>query len=264
MRAAAALAIAALLLPGAAGAQTAAPSLNAIALGTNVRALFARFGIPSVTTTNVGQIWTWTLADGTSVRVTTGDDGIVQIADVTAKNGSHTALTLVNGTRALTFGAPPTANDIGLSVEHAISGNLPDTGAPAQYWEYALPASQELVLAYAGADGPLHEALLGERDALALAGFFPDTLVNTYKAPLLIELGSADYSGNATGSVFSRIAVAADGSVASATVFVTSGDADLDEIALTIAKGSSFEPASRNGTSAPSIYFRREDFTRGK
>lgn len=263
MRVAAALFVA-LLLPGAAYAQTAAPSLDAIAPGTNVRALFARFGIPAVTTTNVGQIWTWTLADGASVRVTSDDDGVVQIADVTAKSGSRATLTLAGGTYALAFGAPPSANGVGISVEHAISGSLPDTGAPAQYWEYALPAARELVLAYAGAAGPLREALLGDRSALALAGFFPDTPVNAYKAPLLIELGSADYSGSATGSVFSRIRVAADGSVTDAAVFVSSGDARLDEIALAIARGSNFEPATRDGGAVPSVYFRREDFTRGK
>lgn len=264
MRAAAALAVAALLLPGTAGAQTAAPSLDGIAVGANVRALFARYGIPSVTTTDVGHIWTWTLANGTSIRVTSNDDGIAQIADVTAKSGLHAPLAIAGSTHALAFGAPSSANDVGVPLEHAISGSLPDTGAPAHYWEYALPASQELVLAYAGAGGPLHEALLGNRDALALAGFFPDTPVNAYKAPLLIELGSADYSGTATGTVFSRIAVAADGSVADATIFVSSGNARLDEIALTIAKGSSFEPATRGGTAVPSVYFRREDFTRGK
>lgn len=263
MRVTAALAFAA-LLPVAIGAQTAAPSLDAIAPASNVRALFARFGSPSVSTTNVGQIWTWTLADGTSLRVTSDDDGAVQIADVAAKNGARAALSLSRGTYALAFGAPQTANDVGISPEHAISGSSPDTGAPAQYWEYALPAERELILVYAGAGGPLDEALLGDRGALALAGFFPDTPANAYKAPILIELGSADYSGSTTGSVISRIHVSADGSVTDASIFVSSGDARLDRIALTIAKGSSFEPAARGGTAVPSIYFRREDFTRGK
>lgn len=262
MRTAAALA--ALLLLGAASAQVAPPSLDGMSPGADVRSLFARFGVPSVSTTDVGQMWTWTLADGTSIRVTTDDDGAVRIADVTAPRASHVALALAGRASSLAFGSPPGANTVGANAEHVISGTLPDGGAPAQYWEYALPSSRELILAYAGANGPLHEALLGDRSALALAGFFPDRPPNPFKAPVLIDLGSADYGGTETGSTFSRIVVASDGSVSDATIFVSSGDAQLDAIALAIAKGCSFEPATSGGVAVQSVYFRREDFVRGR
>jgi len=57
-----------------------------------------------------------------------------------------------------------------------------------------------------------------------------------------------------------RVVVNADGGVAGATLFASSGDGDLDAVAIAIARGSTFVPASRNGAPVASVYFRREDF----
>lgn len=263
MRAPLVLALSAILL-GAAPAP-APQALDGIALGSSVHDLFDSYGTPEVATTDVGQIWTWKRKDGSLLRVTTDDDGSVRIVDIS--NNADAAVGLTGGAYAsqLSFGAghannaltPPT------EYEHVIKGTFPDSGATAEYWEYPFAPQRELVLAYDithGPDGPLREVFFGDRDSLALAGLLPDAPVNSYKAPVLIELGSADYAVAKQGTAFTRIQISADGSVANAAIFVSSGSSDLDTIALAVARGCSFEPALRNGVAVPSVYFRREDF----
>jgi TonB family protein len=263
MRAPIVLALAAALL-GTAPAPSP-QALDGIALGSNVRELFDSYGTPDVATTDVGQIWMWKRKDGSFLRITTDDDGNVRIVDINDKAEVTVGLTGTAYASRLSFGADRANNALTppTEYEHVLKGTFPDSGAPAEYWEYPFAPRRELVLAYDIArapDGPLREIFFGNRDPLALAGLLPDAPANAYKAPVLIELGSADYAVAKQGTAFTRIEISPDGSVTSATIFASSGSSELDTIALAVARGCSFEPALRNGVAVPSVYFRREDF----
>jgi TonB family protein len=236
-------------------------------LGTNVRAIVAA-PFPDVVTSDVGQIWTWRATAGAiavTMRATTGDDGTIRMIDVLARGtaaGPDIAMPVASRAR-LTFGKAVAADADALfgAPEFEGAGPFPDGGGQAAFRGYAFANDREAVLLFDAGGGPLREMFFGERAALARAGLIPhEAPPDIFKAATLAKLGSADFGKPKEGVAYTRIAVNADGSVAGATVFVSSGDSDLDAIALLIDRGSTFVPASRNGAPVASVYFRREAF----
>lgn len=222
---------------------------------------------PDVFTSDVGQIWTWRQeSGGTAVtsRITTDDDGSIAMIDVLARGaaGPDVAAPVRGGARIgfgttlaraadVVFGAP----------EFEGAGPFPDGIGQADFRGYRLDGDREAVLLFDGSGGPLREIFFGRRAALARAGLIPhEAPPDVFKAASLSRLGSADFATRAEGVAYVRVVVNADGGVAGATLFASSGDGDLDAVAIAIARGSTFVPASRNGAPVASVYFRREDF----
>jgi len=81
---------------------------------------------------------------------------------------------------------------------------------------------------------------------------------------VLEQLGGADYTSAAEGTAYVRITVSSTGSVTAATIYVSSGDAALDRIAVASSIHDSFTAAQLDGTPVASVYFRRVDFTHTK
>ncbi len=242
-------------------------------LGTNVRAIVAA-PFPEVVTSDVGQIWTWRISRGAiamTMRATTDDDGTIQMIDVLARGtAAGPEVSMPVGSRArLTFGSARAADADAIfgAPEFEGAGAFPDGAGQASFRGYRSDGDRQAVLLFDAGDGPLREMFFGRRSALARAGLIPhEAPPNIFKAATLSRLGSADFNKRKEGVAYTRIAVNPDGGVASATIFVSSGDADLDDVALAIDRGCTFVPATLNGAPVASIYFRREDFllTSGK
>jgi hypothetical protein len=218
-----------------------------VTLGAPVSHTIARRGPPTVVTTDVGTVWTWPAGAGT-LRLTTDDDGTVQMIDAAPPPKSDPILT------ALAKLAPP--------VEFSATTTLPDNGAPALAQAYRLDPAHELALLYATRSHDLSEVFLGDRVAFARTGLLPD-LSNTlapFKAPVLEKLGSADYDTSDQGVAFVRIAVSDRGDATAATTYVSSGNPRLDRIAIASALHDQFTPAQRDGKPVASVYFRRVNF----
>lgn len=220
-------------------------SLDGVAIGSNIRDVVKTMGNPDVVNTDVGHVWSWTKPSlKETLRVTTDDDGVVQMVDVSSP---------------AQLDRPPYV--LGPSLSTA-DGNLPDSGDAAEFRRYQGTPPTQIVLAYASNGGALREIFIGTAIAIANAGLVPGKASDDseYRAPLLDTIGSADYNGNSRGVVYTRIAINKDGTIAKASVFISSGDGDLDRVALAIANGCTFEPATLRGRKAPSVYFRRENF----
>jgi len=236
-------------------------------IGTNVRTIVGA-PFPEVVTSDVGQIWTWHASGGAiavTTRATTGDDGTIRMIDVLARGnapGPDIAMPVPSRAR-LTFGKAVAADADALfgAPEFEGAGAYPDGGGQAGFRGYAFENGREAVLLFDAGGGPLREMFFGERSALARAGLIPhEASPDIFKAATLSKLGAADFGKPKEGVAYTRIAVNADGSVAGASVFISSGDRDLDDIALLIDRGCTFVPASLNGAPVASVYFRREDF----
>jgi len=236
-------------------------------VGTDVRTIVGA-PYPEVVTSDVGQVWTWHAAGGAiavTTRVTTGDDGTIRMIDVLARGagaGPDIAMPVASRAR-LTFGkaAAADADAIFGAPEFEGAGPFPDGGGQAGFRGYRLDGDREAVLLFDAGGGPLREMFFGVRGALARAGLIPhEAPPDIFKAATLAKLGSADFGKPKEGVAYTRIAVDANGGVAGATIFISSGDSDLDAIALLIDRGCTFAPASLDGAPVASVYFRREDF----
>ncbi|HVS46693.1 MAG TPA: TonB family protein [Verrucomicrobiae bacterium] len=257
-------------LLGANAPATQPQTLDGIVLGSNIRDVVKLRGNPDVVNTDIGHVWTWHDAKtGEVLRATTGDDGAIQIVDVSAPDGDMRVVRATDGARAIAFGfGLGHMNQPGFPVGEPYSiarGTLPDSGDAAEFWRMGITPTQELILTYdtiTMPDGPLREIFLGNTDALANAGLNPDKAADddAYRAPLLDTIGSADYTGAKQSVVYTRIVINTDGTIAKSTIFISSGDEELDRVALAIANGCTFEPATVRGRPTIGIYFRRENF----
>jgi TonB family protein len=238
-----------------------------LTIGSNVR-IDGRTPPPEVVTSDVGQIWSWHATQGAvavTTRATTDDNGTIQMIDVLARGataGPDVPSPLATHAR-LTFGktSPADADALFGAPEFEGTGPFPDGGGQAGFRGYRVAPSREAVLLFDVGGGPLREMFFGERSALARAGLIPhEAQHDVFKAASLSRLGGADFNKKKEGVAYSRVVVNADGTVAAATIFVSSGDPDLDAVALLIDRGSTFVPASLNGAPVQSVYFRRENF----
>ncbi len=247
-------------------AVTAFAPLPGATLGGSIQDAVKAHGLPTVVTTDIGHVWTWQQSNGSQLRLTSDDDGIVRMIDLLAPKGisSVFALPTKPNPTALHLGALSGQQaDLQLSSIADFSGRatFPDSGDPAIFRAYKLSSDHEAVLLFS--KDMLHEVFFGERAQLARSGLLPgaaQTKLLIYKAPVLQKLGAADYTGGSQGTSFVRIAVGEDGKVTGQTIFLSSGSDVLDRIALTTAKDDLFSPAILDGKPVSSIYFYKEQF----
>lgn len=236
-------------------------------LGESVAQVIATEGSPAVVSTDVGHVWTWEKA-GDKVRLTTDDDGAVRMIDVLPAANDHFALTLPTvPAKTIAFGLLTLDQaDASLSAlaDFSGAGSFPDTGAKADFRAYKLTPHQEAVLLFDDATRQLTEAFYGERSFLARSGLLPGTPESNaphYTAPVLQHEGNADYPHTVKeGDAFLRVSVDKNGAVAEATIFVTSGDPQLDRAAVVSAKHDIFAPARIDSAPVSAVVFVREEF----
>lgn len=247
-------------------AVTAFMPVPGTSLGGSIKDAVKAHGLPKVVTTDIGHVWTWQQKDGSQLRLTSDDDGTVQMIDLLAPKGvtAKFALQTEPAPAILRLGKLSGQQaDLQFSSIADFSGKatFPDSGEPAAFRAYKLSPNHEAVLLFAG--GVLREVFYGERAQLARSGLLPGAIeadVVTYKAPVLQELGGADYTGGTQGTAFVRIAVGQEGKVTDETIYLSSGSDVLDRIALAGAKSDSFLPATLDGKPVSSIYFYEEQF----
>lgn len=239
-------------------------------LGAPVSDLIKAHGSPSVVTTDVGHVWTWDEAGTPKIRLTTDDTGAVDIIDVVPKSGVTFVLPAPEaGTRvslalgALTLDAAD-ASTLARMAEAKGNAAFPDTGTSAQFRAYRISPATELVLLFSDSDKTLGEAFYGNRDSLARGGLLPAAIGGarpSYTAPAIVHLGAVDYPvTKKQGDAFVRIEVKKDGSVGRASIYVSTGDATLDAVALRAAMQDTFTPAKRGDDAVDSVFFHKEEF----
>jgi TonB family protein len=240
-----------------------------LALGQPVAKLIKAHGSAEVETTDVGHVWTWDMG-GDKVRVTTDDDGIVHLYDV-----------LPSPKAAVTFplpATPPLLLDFGGMTAGEAQGRLasiadfsaiatfPDTGAKADVQAYTITPATEAILFFEDSDKTLRESFYGERAYLVRDGLVPPAASASkphFTAPVLVHAGAADYpSVRAQGDAYIRMSVDKNGGVSDASVYISSGDIDLDRAAVAGARMYTFKPATQDGTPVSAVFFHKELFRR--
>jgi len=242
-----------------------APVAEGIGLDQPVAAAIHARGLAQIRTTAIGHVWSWENGEGT-VRAITDDDGVVRAIDVAP--GAATAVRFEPMPRAdLYFNELP-LDDADRAVGHAAwfthPTQLPDSQAPAIARGYHV-GTRELVLFFEARHRVLREAFFGDRATLARVGLIPgEREQRSFSAPALSRPGGADYASDEQGVAYVRIAVGKDGAVNGASIYISSGHADLDRIALANAREAVFKPAVLDGKPVSAVYFHREDFVQTK
>ncbi len=240
---------------------------NRLRLGESVTTMIADEGPPSVLSTDVGHVWTWEKG-GDRIRLTTDDDGVVRMIDISPAPNNHLALKLpAIPARTVRFGmltSDVADAQLGKAAGFKGLGNFPDSSNRADFRAYALSPTQWAVLLFDDGTKRLAELFYGDRSFLARSGLLPGAPESTaphYSAPVLQHEGNADYPPTIKeGDAFLRVSVDKDGTVSHAEIFVTSGDPQLDRAAVVSAKHDVFTPANLEGSPIDAIVFVREEF----
>ncbi|GAC1392474.1 MAG: hypothetical protein NVSMB31_10640 [Vulcanimicrobiaceae bacterium] len=237
-----------------------------LSLGMPVTKLISSHGSPTVVTTDVGQVWTWE-SNGTKVRVTTDDDGVVHMMDLLpAQKEGFTFMVPGAAPLPLHFGALTVASADERLIPPEFRGTalFPDNGAKAEFRAYKVTPSADIVLLFDDPAKLLTEVFYGDRLFLARGGLLPagsQGVLPHFTAPALVHVGSTDYPPTKKeGDVFVRISVNKDGSVREATVFVSSGDGDLDRAAVVAAQHATYLPAKIDDVPVSAVAFYREEY----
>ncbi|MBC5816467.1 MAG: energy transducer TonB [Candidatus Eremiobacteraeota bacterium] len=238
-----------------------------IALGQSVTALIKAHGAPDVVTTDVGQVWTWDTG-GDKVRVTTDDSGIVHLFDVLPSPKKQVSFPLaMTPPLLLNFGVmtlPEAQGHLKAMTDFSAYATFPDTGAKAAVQAYNITPATEAILLFDDPAQTLREAFYGERPYLVRDGLLPagtSPKAPHFTAPVIIHQGAADYPATKQeGDAYIRLAVDKNGAVTDATMFVSSGDTDLDRAALAGGKMYTFKPATLDGMPVASVFFHKETF----
>lgn len=238
-----------------------------LALGEPVATLIKSHGSPNVVTTDVGQIWTWD-SDAGEVRVTSDDDGIVQLFDILPSTRGPVSFALPSTPPLLlNFGlmtVPEAETHFASLQAFAANATFPDNGEKADVRGYNVGPATLAILLFGQGTKTLGEAFYGYHDYLAHAGVVPggtDPAQVAFTAPVLIHHGSSDYPPTKNqGDAFVRVSVDAAGKVSTAKILSTSGDIDLDRAAISTAMSYTFKPATRNGVAVASVFFHKEIF----
>ncbi|MBV9270986.1 MAG: TonB family protein [Candidatus Eremiobacteraeota bacterium] len=242
-------------------ASQAAPVGEGIGLDLPVATAIRARGNAAIRTTDIGHVWSWESGEG-AVRAVTDDDGVVRMIDVAPSTGRSVRFAPLPHAD-LYFNVLPIDDAdrvVGRSAIFTSATRLPDNQQPAIARGYQL-GSRELVLLFDAQHRILREAFFGDRDELARGGLVPGAHVaHAYVAPTLKRPGGADYAADAQGVAYVRISVGKDGKVTHASIYVSSGNPQLDRIAIANAMGAVFTPAELDGHPAPAVYFHREDF----
>lgn len=253
----------------------APPALDGIAIGDNLAKVIHRRDfphnreIPTVNNTDAGHVWSWTEKDGTLERLTTNDDGEVQMIEVLAsdKNDQTISVPVVgrldfNGSGHIN--AQPGSPQDDLFTDEW----LPLPKVAGTVVGYAIAPNYGVIFGFPGpGDGGLIEVVTGTRDALFSTGLVPADLStplrpaivshDIFKAAQLTTIPPC--GGFKKGlSVFVRVAVQADGKPSEAKVFWGTGSLYEDNRALFCPMLERFQPATLNGKPVPSVYFQRE------
>ena len=255
--------IAAAIVLGLAAA--GAPVAEGIGLDLPVASAIHARGPAQIRTTAIGHVWSWENGEGT-VRAITDDDGVVRAIDV-APGAARTVRFAPLPRADLYFNELP-LEDADRAVGHAAwftrASQLPDSQTPAIARGYHL-GNRELVLFFEAQHRVLREAFFGDRSALARVGLIPgEGEQRSFSAPALSRPGGADYASDEQGVAYVRIAVGKDGTVSNASIYISSGHADLDRIAIANAMQAVFKPAVLDGKPVSAVYFHREDFVQTK
>ena len=241
-----------------------------IALGSPVSnvAQALRDAPPEVATTDVGHVWTFEHVSKGLLRLSTDDAGTTDAIEYAGAESAQLRLSL-HGRQPLVlfFGrSTPQASQEQLrtGADFVANTTLPENNSPARALAYALPGGDELILFFDARAGLLREAFYGRRDTLEREGLIPGGGSAVFTAPVLAKLGAADYATPGQGTAFLRILVDARGDVSKVQVYISSGDAQLDRIAVAAATHDTFVPATRSGARVASVYFARVDFVHAK
>ena len=240
----------------AADTNTTAPlSLAGIALGSPVAALVGTLGFPAaVASTDLGHRWDWS-GNGTTLIAMTDDDAKVLAVDFTPAGTAPPLTFTVDGKpRTLAFGTYT------LAKAQAELSTVSDIATLNGAKLFRLTPTRELALFF-DAKGVLSRAVLGDRLTLARLGFMPADDVGgafAFKAPrangtVHPALHGADPPAH---PAIVRVDVDRDGTVASATVLVSSGNPVFDDAAVKALLGQSYRAATIGGKSIASTVFR--------
>lgn len=222
---------------------------------------------PTVVTTDVGHIWTFDRPSRGLLRISTDDSGATEAIEVAGTESAPLRLSLPgHQTLNLFFGrtTPQSSTELKPYADFTAATSLPQNNSPARAFAYALPGRDELILFFDAKSALLREAFYGRRETLKREGLIPGGRLDSaaFKAPVLIKLGGADYTSARQGTAILRILIDDAGGVSQAEVYVSSGDAQLDRVAVAAARRDTFVPAMRSGAAIPSVYFARVDFVR--
>ena len=267
--------IAALLLGTVMGASV--PTLDGIAIGENLaivvhsREFPNNREMPTVINMDSGHVWSWTEKDGTLERLTTDDDGAVQLIEILAssKNDQWISVPVVGSLQFNSSGhinAQPGPPPDDLFRDEW----LPLPKVAGTVVGYAIAPDYGVIFGFPGpGDMGLIEVATGTRDALFTTGLVPPksdfitplqpaTLKSDiYKAPKLVGIPPCGgFVKNHT--VFVRVAVRSDGTPSAATVFWGTGYLNEDSRALYCPMHETFQPATLNGKPVPSVYFQSQ------
>ncbi|MDP9016836.1 MAG: TonB family protein, partial [Candidatus Eremiobacteraeota bacterium] len=166
----------------------------------------------------------------------------------------------------LHFGALTVASADERLIPPEFRGNalFPDNGAKAEFRAYKVTATDDIVLLFDDPTKVLNEVFYGDHIFLARGGLLPagsQGALPHFTAPSLVHVGSTDYPPTKKeGDVFLRILVDKAGAVTDATVFVSSGDGDLDRAAVVSAQHSTFLPAKIDNTPVNAVAFYRQEY----
>lgn len=238
-----------------------------LALGGSIVQLIKAHGSPNVVTTDVGQIWTWDSPAG-EVRVTSDDDGIVQLFDVLPASKGPVSFALPSTPPLLlNFGlltVPEAETHYASLAAFAADATFPDNGERADVRGYNVGPATLAILLFGQKTKTLDEAFYGYHDYLATAGVVPAAehpAHAAFTAPVLVRHEAADYPPTKKeGDAFVRLSVEATGKVSAAKILSTSGDIDLDRAAIATGLSYTFKPATRNGVPVASVFFHKEIF----
>jgi hypothetical protein len=265
--------IAALILGAVMGA--APPVLDGIAIGENLAIVIHRRDFPNnreaptIVNADAGHIWSWTEKDGTLERLTTNDDGDVQLIEILAssKNDQWISVPVVGSLQFNSSGhinAQPGPPQDDLFRDEW----LPLPKVAGTVVGYAIAPNYGVVFGFpAPGDEGLIEVATGTRDALFTTGLIPSDVTtplrpatvshDIYKAAKLT--GMPPCGGFVKNLVvFVRVAVRADGTPSAATVFYGTGYLNEDNRALYCPMHETFQPATLNGNPVPSVYFQKQ------
>lgn len=249
----------------------APPALEGVTIGENLASVVRRpefpknSEMPTVVNTDIGHVWSWTEKDGTLERLTTDDDGVVQMIEILASGKNHKLIDVpVAGSLQFNESGHINANDRA-NPDLFRDEWLPLANMFGTVLGYAIEPNYGVVFGFPAGDGGLIEVATGTRDALYTTGLIPrKTMISAspllprpahgrvYKAPKLVWRQACNEFRDPTA--FVRVAVRSDGVPSAATIFLGNG---YPNPAPNCEMYEKFRPATLNGKPVPSVYFQR-------
>ena len=260
----------------AATTATAPPELDGITIGENVAAVISQRGVksnsenPTVENTALGHVWTWVSKDGTKERVTTNDDGVVQMVEILASPENEQSVAVpVAGSLQFNESGHINAQPADRNFDLFLDEWLPAVNVAGTVVGYAIEPNYGVLFGFRGpGDGGLIEVFTGTRESLFTTGLVPvggdpptplrpTTLrYDIYNPPRVVQIPPC--GGFIRGRVvFVRLEVGSDGHPTNATVFAGLPPGSADDSALYCPMHSKFEPATLDGKRVPSVIFQK-------